>query len=87
MYAELAHINKIPVYIIADSWKFSKRDVKIEERGHKEIWKNAPKNIKISNPAFETVKAKYINAIISELGILKPLAFVEKVKKRQDEIH
>jgi len=81
MYAELAHANKVPVYVIADSWKFSKRDVKIEERAHKEIWKNAPKHIKISNPAFETVKAKYINAIISELGILKPLAFSAKAKK------
>jgi len=81
MYAELAHVNKIPVYVIADSWKFSRRDVQIEERAHKEIWKNAPKHIKILNPAFEIVKAKYINAIISELGILKPLAFAAKAKK------
>jgi len=87
MYAEIAHFNKVPVYVIADSWKFSKRPVKIEERGHKEIWKNAPKNIKMSNPAFETVKAKYINAIISELGILKPLAFAAKVKKRKNGIN
>lgn len=81
MFAEIAHDNKVPVYVIADSWKFSKRGVKIEERAHKEIWKNAPKKIKIENPAFETVKAKYITAIISELGILKPKAFVRKAKK------
>ena len=81
MFAELAYDNEIPVYVIADSWKFSKRTVKIEERGHKEIWKNAPKHIKISNPAFETVKAKYINAIVSELGRLSPRQFVKKVRK------
>jgi translation initiation factor 2B subunit (eIF-2B alpha/beta/delta family) len=78
MFSELAHNNKIPVYVIADSWKFSKRDVKIEERAHQEIWKNAPKYIRIKNPSFEKVNSKYITAIISELGILKPKNFIKK---------
>jgi translation initiation factor 2B subunit (eIF-2B alpha/beta/delta family) len=82
MFAELAYDNKVPVYIIADSWKFSRRPVKIEERQYQEIWKNAPKHVKIRNPAFEKIKAKYITSIISELGILKPRDFVKKVKKR-----
>jgi len=82
MFAEIAHNNKVPVYVIADSWKFSRRDVKIEEREHKEIWKNAPKHIKIKNPAFETVKSKYITAIVSELGIYKPSVFVRKISKQ-----
>jgi len=81
MFAEIAHGNKVPVYVIADSWKFSKRDVKIEEREHKEVWKHAPNHVRIANPAFETVKAKYITAIVSELGILKPKEFVKKRKK------
>ena len=81
MFAEIAYDNKVPVYVIADSWKFSKRDVKIEQREHKEIWKNAPKHVKIQNPAFETVKSKYIKAIVSELVILKPRQFV-RLKKR-----
>jgi ribose 1,5-bisphosphate isomerase len=81
MFAEIAYDNKVPVYVIADSWKFSKRDVKIEEREYREIWKNAPKNVRIKNPAFEIVKSKYITAIVSELGILKPKAFVKKVMK------
>ena len=79
MFAEIAHNNKVLVYVIADSWKFSKRSVKIEEREYKEIWKNAPKHIKVKNPAFETVKSKYITAIISELGICKPSVFVKRV--------
>jgi len=80
MIAQLSQDHKIPVYIIADSWKFSKRDVKIEEREYKEVWKNAPNNIKIKNLAFEKIPAKYIKAIISDLGILKPKDFVRKVK-------
>jgi ribose 1,5-bisphosphate isomerase len=78
MFAEIAYDNKIPVYIIADSWKFSKRPVQIEERAHQEVWKHAPKHIRIKNPAFEKVDSKYITAIVSELGILKPKQFVKK---------
>jgi translation initiation factor 2B subunit (eIF-2B alpha/beta/delta family) len=79
MFAEIAHSHKIPVYVVADSWKFSKRPVKIEERAHQEVWKNAPKNIRINNPAFEKVDSKYITAIVSELGILKPREFAKRM--------
>lgn len=81
MFAEIALDHSKPVYIIADSWKFSSRDIKIEEREHDEIWKNAPKRIKIKNIAFEIIPSDYIKAIISELGILKSKDFVEKTKK------
>jgi eIF-2B alpha/beta/delta-like uncharacterized protein len=79
MFAEIAHSHKIPVYVVADSWKFSKRDVKIEERAHQEIWRHAPKHIRIKNPSFEKVNAKYITAIVSELGILKPREFARRM--------
>ena len=81
MFAEIAYDEKKPVYIIADSWKFSPKNVKIEERNFKEIWKNAPKNIKIENPAFELIPKKYIKAIISELGILTLEKFVRKIRR------
>ena len=80
MFAEIAKDHKIPIYVVADSWKFSKRPVKIEERAHQEVWKNAPKHIRIKNPAFERVESKYITAIVSELGILKPKEFARKMK-------
>jgi len=83
MFAEIAFHNRVPVYVIADSWKFSRRNVKIEQRAHEEIWKHAPKNVKIQNPAFEVVKSKYIKAIVSELGILKPRQFVIKARKKR----
>lgn len=64
--ARIAKQEKIPVYIVADSWKFTKQKVPREQRKLNEVWNNAPKNIKIKNPAFEFVKKKYITKIISE---------------------
>lgn len=81
MIAELAHYNKVPVYIIADSWKFSHNYFKIEERKVNEVWNNAPKNIRIRNPAFEKINKKYITRIVSELGILKLPVFLRKIKR------
>jgi len=78
--AKLAKQEKIPVYIVADSWKFTKSKVPREQRKLKEVWDVAPKNIKIKNPAFEFVKKKYISRIISELGILEYNKFIKKVK-------
>lgn len=81
MIADLAQKNKIPLYIIADSWKFTKMPVKLEQRNINEIWNKAPKNIKIKNPAFEKIQIDQIKAIISELGILTPKKFIKKAKK------
>lgn len=82
MIAELAYLHKIPLYVVADSWKFSPRNVKLEERDFQEVWKKAPKRIRIRNPSFEKVNKKYIKAIISEFGTLKYNEFVKKAKKR-----
>jgi len=87
MFAEIAKANKIPIYIIADSWKFSPKNVKIEERSFHEVWKRVPKHIKIRNPAFELIKKKYIRAIISELGILSYNEFLKKVKVLQKGLY
>ena len=77
--SELAQKNKIPVFIVADSWKFSKNNLPIEQRKINEVWDKAPKNIKIKNPAFEFVPKKYITAIVSELGILSFEKFLKKL--------
>ena len=77
--AQLARINKIPVYIIADSWKFTKKKIPLEQRELNEIWDKAPKHIKIKNPAFEFVDKKYIKKIITEFGSLSYNKFVKKV--------
>jgi translation initiation factor 2B subunit (eIF-2B alpha/beta/delta family) len=79
MIAELAHYSHIPVFIVADSWKFSHIHVKIEERKVNEIWNSAPKHVKMMNPAFELVKKKYISGIVSELGVLKFDKFLRRI--------
>jgi ribose 1,5-bisphosphate isomerase len=82
--SELAFYNKIPVYIIADSWKFTKKKIQIENRSLNEVWDNSPKNIKIKNPAFEFVPKKYITAIVTEYGVMKYSEFVKKMKAIKD---
>ncbi len=76
--AQIAKGENISVYIVADSWKFTKKKIPIEQRKLNEVWDNAPKNIKIKNPAFEFVDKKYIKGIISELGILSYQQFLRK---------
>jgi len=87
MLGKLAKINKIPVYIIADSWKYSPKEVKIEERDFHEVWDKIPKNsqIKIKNPAFELLKKKYIEKIVTEIGIFSYNKFLRAVKKNNKE--
>lgn len=80
MFAELAFKHKIPVYIIADSWKFTKNKLKLEQRNIKEVWDKAPKSLKIKNPAFEFVKRKYITGIITEFGLMKYKKFLKEMK-------
>jgi len=77
--ARIAKEEKIPVYIVADSWKFTKKKLPIEQRKLNEVWDKAPKKIKIKNPTFEFVVKKYITGIITELGVMKYSAFVKKV--------
>jgi ribose 1,5-bisphosphate isomerase len=79
--SQIAYNNKIPVYIIADSWKYSPKQMPLEERDFHEVWKNLPKNshIKVRNPAFEFVPKKYIKAIVSDLGVLSYGEFLKKV--------
>jgi len=81
LISRIAQAEKIPVYIIADSWKFSEKRLPIEQRELNEVWDHAPKNIKIENPAFEFIHKKYIKSIISELGTLNYSDFLKKVKK------
>jgi eIF-2B alpha/beta/delta-like uncharacterized protein len=78
LISELAHNHKIPFYIVADSWKFSRKKVPIEQRSLNEVWNNAPKDVKIKNPAFEFVPKKNISGIVTELGIMKYDKFVGK---------
>ena len=78
MFSKIAKESKVQVYIIADSWKYSSKNIPIENRKLNEVWDKAPKDIKIKNPAFEFVQKKYITKIISEFGILEYNDFIKK---------
>ena len=80
--AVLAKENKIPFYVAAPLSTFDP-DLKngdlipIEEREPKEVISFAghllgPEGVDAFNPAFDITPAKYISAIITERGILKP---------------
>ncbi|MEX0921042.1 MAG: hypothetical protein WDZ62_02145 [Candidatus Pacearchaeota archaeon] len=79
--AKIAKTEKIPVYIIADSWKFTKKDLPIEERSLNEVWDKPPKKVKIKNPSFEFLPKKYIKGIVTEFGLQKYGDFVKRCKK------
>lgn len=81
--AHLAKEENIPFYIFADSLKFTKKNVPIEQRSMKEVWSKAPEKVKIKNPAFEFVPKKYIEGIVSEFGLMKYNDFVKKCKSRK----
>jgi ribose 1,5-bisphosphate isomerase len=81
MVSELAKKHKTPVYIISNSWKYSPKELKIEEREPKEIWDTKIKNLTIKNPAFELIPNKNIKKIVCELGVLSPKKFIKKTQK------
>ena len=82
MFAQIAKSNKIPIYILGDSWKYFPKEIKMETRNFKEVWKTS-KNIKIKNPAFELINKKLITKIISELGIMSYNQFIKKIKTQK----
>lgn len=86
LMADTANHYQVPIFVCAHSWKFDPMTVfgfeeEIEKRAAKEIWKNPPKGVKVSNYVFEKIDPKKVTAIISELGVFEPTAFVEEVRK------
>jgi len=78
----IAHQEKVPLYIATTLLKFYPKSwIKIERRSPKEIWQNAPKDLKIINFAFDCIPIKYITGIICEAGVIKPEAVKKTVKK------
>lgn len=63
MFARIAFENKIPVYVLADSWKYSSKKVKLEKRGFREVWNRFRG---IENPAFEFIEKKFIRKVVTE---------------------
>lgn len=81
--AVLAKAHGIPFYIAAPSSTFdlsieSGEEIPIELRNADEITKGfgkqtAPEGVEVYNPAFDVTPAEYINAIITERGVIRPV--------------
>ena len=82
--AVLAKAHGIPFYIAAPSSTFdlsieSGDDIPIELRKPEEITngfgkQTAPTGVEVYNPAFDVTPAEYIEAIITERGVIKPVS-------------
>jgi len=75
LLALVAHEENIPFYVASPLLKYNPETnlgtlEKIEMRDAKEIWENPPKGrLQILNPAFETIRRRYIDGLITEAGI------------------
>lgn len=78
----LAHENKVPFYVAAPSSTIdfnlkSGNDIPIEQRSEKEVTEINGKRItplktKALHPAFDVTPSKYVSAIITEAGVIRP---------------
>ncbi len=88
--AILAKEYNIPFYVLGptstiDMNTLTGEDIEIEQRESKEIHNGfgrltAPTSVKFYNPAFDVTDNKYITAIVTEKGIVRP-PFKENLKK------
>ena len=80
--AVLAKVNGIPFYVAApmstiDMSLRNGEQIPVEERSPEEIYRIGrrmvgPPGVKAMNPAFDITPAKYISAIITEKGVIRP---------------
>ena len=88
--AVLAYEHEIPFYVAAPMSTMdqsrSSDDVIIEERNQKEVInigceRIAPEGVKVLNPAFDITPLEYVDAVITEEGILVPEINLKQEKK------
>jgi methylthioribose-1-phosphate isomerase len=93
--AVLARENAVPFYVAAplssiDISTSSGDQVNIEERGQEEVLtfngaRIAPAGVRAANPAFDITPHKYITAIITEKGIIRP-PYKRNIKSTLQEV-
>jgi ribose 1,5-bisphosphate isomerase len=87
MVALVAQEARAPFYVVSELLKFDPATVsgdyeKIEERSPNEIWKNAPKELTIRNPAFDVTRRDFIHGIICEDGMISPHSITEVMHRK-----
>ena len=80
--ALLAKEARKPFYVVSELLKFDPATLygeyeKIEERSRDEIWKEAPLELIVRNPAFDVTPRNLIHGIICEEGIVSPQSVAE----------
>jgi len=80
--AVLAHEARKPFYVVSELLKFDPATLygeyeRIEERNRDEIWKEAPLELNVRNPAFDVTPRDLIHGIICEEGIVAPQSVAE----------
>ena len=82
-----AHEARVPFYVASGLLKFDPQTIHgdyevIEQRPPSEIWPDAPKKLRILNPAFDVTRRDYIHGIICEEGVISPHSIMETVRRR-----
>ncbi|MBR4503472.1 MAG: ribose 1,5-bisphosphate isomerase [Candidatus Methanomethylophilaceae archaeon] len=87
-----AEERRVPFYVCAETYKFSPMTifgdmVVIEERDISEVVKpgEVPDQVKVFNPVFDSTPGKYIDAIISEVGMISPGAVYDVMVRQLGE--
>ncbi len=84
--AMAAYLVNRPVYIVSPLLKvnptITHREISIEIREDSELWSDAPKGLKMFNPAFEIIDSKLITGFMTEFGIIKPGEISDIVKAK-----
>ena len=84
---------RVPFIVCGETYKISPQTlfgdmVTIEERDVSEIVRNdeVHENVKVFNPVFDSTPARYIDGIVTELGIVSPGSVYEIMMKQFGEI-
>jgi len=84
---------RVPVLVCAEGYKFSRetamgRIVEIEERNPSEIvdiTEFEGLDVEVKNPVFDQTPPRYIDSIVTELGVISPFAAYEVIRKFEEE--
>jgi len=84
--AMAAHWATQNLYVVSPLLKVApdikRNDIEIEIRENKELWSDAPKGLRMYNPAFEIVDKNLISGFMTEFGIIKPGDIEDIVKAK-----
>ena len=85
--AVLAREARKPFYVVSELLKFDPATLggeceKIEQRNPAEVWAEAPKVLKVRNPAFDVTPNRYIHGLICEEGIIAPQSIVQIMRQK-----